>query len=88
MNNKPSALDAFLNPTQTQDDAGKSANKKPGARKAGPGKSAAERNFPFRLSDADHRALKMLAARDSVSMQSLIFDAVKAHAKARGVGLS
>jgi predicted HicB family RNase H-like nuclease len=76
--NKPNALDAFLKPAQTQEE---STIKKPS-------KSAAERNFPFRLSDSDHRALKMLAARDSVSMQSLIFDAVKAHAKARGVNLS
>lgn len=86
MTTKPNALSAFINDTPTSPVPEKIAGKAKAASKA-EGQSAAGKSFPFRLTDDDHRALKMLAVRDGTSMQAMIFEAVKAHAEARGVKL-
>lgn len=91
---KPNALSAFINDTPAsaspvpQKLAGKAAKAaKAEATPKGEGQSADGKSFPFRLSGEDHRALKMLAARDEISMQAMIFEAVKAYAGERGVKL-
>ena len=85
---KPNALAAFINEAEAAPSPVPEKVAKPKADK--PAKAKPEstgKSFPFRLSDDDHRALKMLAVRDGMSMQSMIFEAVKAHASERGVKL-
>ena len=44
--------------------------------------------IPYRVSQDDHRALKVLAAHDGTSLQAMIDAAVRAYVAQRGVKLS
>ena len=79
---KPNALSAFINEAKTPEQINEKIVSNRKSKSESTGKS-----FPFRLSDDDHRALKMLAVRDGTSMQSMIFASVQALAEKRGVKL-
>lgn len=50
--------------------------------------SQALQMIPYRVSQDDHRALKVLAAHDGTSLQAMIDAAVRAYVAQRGVKLS